>query len=103
MSILPIVTLTLGFLNLLLVFPFVPNFIVKPISSILYRLRHLFWAGTILLFFEVYASYIKFTIHFPYVTMQDVKIPEKISNLLSKHFYYERNFYLSFVGLIMIL
>lgn len=103
MTILPIVTITLGFLNFVLVFPFMPQFIINSISSLLYRLRHLFWAGVLLLSFEIYHSYIKFTIHFPFVTMQDVKIPEKITIMLAKHFSFQRNFYLSFVSLIMIL
>eukprot|EP01080_Neovahlkampfia_damariscottae_P001604 gene1604-12729_t len=90
----------IGSLTFLLISP-LPRVIIFPLAKLIKKIQTLFF-GTLLVFgLAIYRSYIGFTVHFPFVTVNDVKTVEQMSLILSRHYKHQRNFYIATFALTM--
>jgi hypothetical protein len=72
-----------------------PNFLNKPLLRGLNLINPGLYVLLLIYVYSMYNSYIGFTEYFPFTTIQEARTPDKLSLILSKHYRYQRNFYIS--------
>jgi predicted nucleic acid-binding Zn ribbon protein len=89
-------------LNIILMLPYIPRLITRPIVGILSGAKMVFALTTLVLCMAMYRAYIGFSRHSPFVTIDQAKSVENLSLILSRHYRHQRNFYICAFSITML-